>query len=140
MIANDANAENGAFARYIAVKEDIQMHIPDDVSFEAAATTGVGIGTTFYALYKVLGLPLPDSTASDHSSQTEPRETVLIYGGNTATGSLAIQVAKLYVFRNHWNAMSHFTDLMLQVRCESCSDMLTQALRPHEEARRRSSL
>jgi NADPH:quinone reductase-like Zn-dependent oxidoreductase len=94
-IANDANAENGAFARYIAVKEDIQMHIPDNVSFEAAATTGVGIGTTGYALYKVLGLPLPESTASDQSSQTETRETVLIYGGSTATGSIAIQLAKL---------------------------------------------
>ena len=97
--ANDANAENGAFARYIAVKEDIQMHIPDSVSFEAAATIGVGIGTTGYALYKVLGLPLPDSTGSDQSSQTEARETVLIYGGSTATGSIAIQLAKLYASR-----------------------------------------
>jgi NADPH:quinone reductase-like Zn-dependent oxidoreductase len=97
LAANDANVENGAFARYIAVKEDIQMHIPDNVSFEAAATTGVGIGTTGYALYKVLGLPLPDSTAGNHSSQSKAREVVLIYGGSTATGSLAIQLAKLYV-------------------------------------------
>ena len=95
LAANDAHAENGAFARYIAVKEEIQMHIPDNVSFEAAATTGVGVGTTVYALYKVLGLPLPDSTASNHSSQTEARDTVLIYGGSTATGSIAIQLAKL---------------------------------------------
>jgi NADPH:quinone reductase-like Zn-dependent oxidoreductase len=71
------------------------MHIPGNVSFEAAATTGVGIGTTGYALYKVLGLPLPDPTVGDHSGQTEARDTVLIYGGRTATGSLAIQLAKL---------------------------------------------
>jgi NADPH:quinone reductase-like Zn-dependent oxidoreductase len=75
------------------------MHMPDNVSFEAAATTGVGIGTTGYALYKVLGLPLPDSTASNESSQTEARDTVLIYGGSTATGSIAIQLAKLYASR-----------------------------------------
>lgn len=100
MAANDANAENGAFARYIAVKEDIQMHIPENVSFEAAATTGVGIGTTGYGLYKVLGLPFPDPTASDHYSQTEARDTVLIYGGSTATGSIAIQLAKLYDCRH----------------------------------------
>ena len=99
MTANDANAENGAFARYIAVQEDIQMHIPDNVSFEAAATTGVGVGTTGYALYKVLGLPFPDSTASDHSGQTGVRDTVLIYGGSTATGSIAVQLAKLQVSR-----------------------------------------
>ncbi|KAI7778679.1 hypothetical protein LA080_001914 [Diaporthe eres] len=42
---NDANPENGAFARYIAVKGDIQMHIPNHVSFEAASTVGVGICT-----------------------------------------------------------------------------------------------
>lgn len=71
------------------------MHIPDNVSFEAAATTGCGIGTTGYALYKVLGLPLPDPTADDRSSQPEERETILIYGGSTATGSLAIQFAKV---------------------------------------------
>lgn len=76
------------------------MHIPDNVSFEAAATTGVGIGTSVYALYKVLGLPLPDSTASNHSGQTEARDTILIYGGSNATGSIAIQLAKLYVSRN----------------------------------------
>jgi NADPH:quinone reductase-like Zn-dependent oxidoreductase len=95
LAANDANPENGAFARYITVKEDIQMHIPNNVSFEAAATTGVGVGTTCYALYKVLGLSLPDSTAGDHSGQTEARDTVLVYGGSTATGSIAIQLAKL---------------------------------------------
>ena len=99
MAANDANAANGAFARYIAVKEDLQMHIPDTVSFEAAATTGVGIGSAGYGLYKVLGLPFPDSTVGNHSSQTEARGTVLIYGGSTATGSIAIQLAKLYDFR-----------------------------------------
>ena len=96
MAANDANAENGAFARYIAVKEDLQMHIPDNVSFEAAATTGVGIGSAGYGLYKVLSLPFPDSTVGNHSSQIEARDTVLIYGGSTATGSIAIQLAKLY--------------------------------------------
>ena len=94
-VANDANAENGAFAHYIAVTEDIQMHIPDNVSFEAAATTGVGIGTTGYGLYKVLDLPLPDSSASVPSSQRELGDTILIYGGSTATGSLVIQLAKL---------------------------------------------
>lgn len=88
-IANDANYENGAFARYIAVKGDIQMHIPDKVSFEEAAGVGVGIGTTGYALYRVLGLTLPPAK-SDGTGKT-----ALIYGGSTATGSVAIQFAKL---------------------------------------------
>ncbi len=89
-LANDANYENGAFARHIAVKGDLQMHIPDNVSFEEAAGIGVGVGTTGYALYQVLGLPLPPQTNGSG-------KTVLIYGGSTATGSVAIQLAKLYV-------------------------------------------
>jgi len=40
------------------------------------------------ALYQILELPLPPSTASKNFP-------VLIYGGSTATGSLAIQFAKL---------------------------------------------
>lgn len=90
---NDANPETGAFARYIAVKGDLQMHIPDDVSFEAASTVGVGIGTVGYGLYHVLKLRYPGSEPKEHG------ETVLIYGGSTATGSLAIQFAKLRVFQ-----------------------------------------
>ncbi|KAK7702345.1 hypothetical protein SLS64_009636 [Diaporthe eres] len=85
--------ENGAFARYIAVKGDIQMHIPNHVSFEAASAVGVGICTVGYGLYHVLNLRYPGPEAEDHE------ETVLVYGGSTATGALAIQFAKLRVYQ-----------------------------------------
>ncbi|KAI1612188.1 putative zinc-binding oxidoreductase ToxD [Exophiala viscosa] len=90
---NDANPENGAFARYIAVKGDIQMHIPDAVGFEAACTVGVGVATTGYALYHVLGLPLPVLGSVENTG--DGPEPILIYGGSTATGTIAIQFAKL---------------------------------------------
>jgi NADPH:quinone reductase-like Zn-dependent oxidoreductase len=89
LTGNDAEPENGAFARLISVKGDIQMHIPDGVSFEAACTVGCGIATTGFGLYKVLNLPLPDTNPRDSA------EYILIYGGSTATGTLAIQFAKL---------------------------------------------
>ncbi|KIW20596.1 hypothetical protein PV08_01171 [Exophiala spinifera] len=86
---NDGNHEHGTFARYIAVKGDLQFHIPDNVTFEAACTVGVGVITTGYGLYHVLKLPLPDAIS-------EPANTpILIYGGSTATGTLAIQFAKM---------------------------------------------
>jgi NADPH:quinone reductase-like Zn-dependent oxidoreductase len=45
--ASDASQpENGTFAEYIMVKADIALHIPDNLSFEEAATTGVTILTT----------------------------------------------------------------------------------------------
>lgn len=70
---NDANPETGSFARYVAVKVDLQMHIPDDVGFEAACKVGVGIGTVGYGLYKVLGLPWPGVEESNN------QDAILIY-------------------------------------------------------------
>ena len=70
------------------VKDGLLAKIPDSMSFEDTATLGVGVTTVGQALYMTLGLPLP----------TEPATTpilILIYGGSTATGTLAIQYAKL---------------------------------------------
>lgn len=65
------------------------MRIPDHLSFEAASTFGMGISTSAQALYQSLKLPLPtiDPISTNH--------TVLVYGGSSATGSIAIQLAKL---------------------------------------------
>ncbi|KAF3760258.1 putative zinc-binding oxidoreductase ToxD [Cryphonectria parasitica EP155] len=97
---NDFNPETGAFARYIAVKGDIQMHVPDSVSFEEASTTGVGVATAGYSLYYVLNLPWPDV---DNAAVAGPADTdadvIFIYGGSTATGTVAIQFAKLSGWR-----------------------------------------
>jgi NADPH:quinone reductase-like Zn-dependent oxidoreductase len=85
---NLVHLEDGAFGEHLTAKGDIQIKIPDNVSFEEAATLGVGITTVGQALYQALALPLPD-TPSKH------RFPILIYGGSTATGALAIQFAKL---------------------------------------------
>lgn len=66
------------------------MHIPDSVGFDAAASVGCGVGTVGYGLYKVLGLPWPEDGKNSSTQQW-----ILVYGGSTATGSLAIQFAKL---------------------------------------------
>lgn len=85
---NDANLETGAFARYIIAKGDLVLRIPDGVSWEEASTTGVAFGTVAMGLYKILGLPYPGKSGSDNAP-------ILIYGGSTATGTVAIQFAKL---------------------------------------------
>ena len=85
---NKVEPEDGCFAEYAVAKGDVQMKIPDNLSDEDAATLGVGISTVGQGLYQSLGLPLPDSPAKSPL-------WVLVYGGSTATGSLAIQFAKL---------------------------------------------
>ena len=64
------------------------MRIPPRLSFTDAATLPVGLATVALGLYKHLGLPLPPATVMSSS-------WILVYGGSSATGSLAIQFAKL---------------------------------------------
>jgi NADPH:quinone reductase-like Zn-dependent oxidoreductase len=73
------------------VKGDVALRIPSNVSFEEAATMGCGIGTVALGLYKHLSLPLPPVTPDDKN----PKDFLLVYGGSSATGTLAIQFAKL---------------------------------------------
>jgi len=80
--------EDGAFGNVITAKGDIQIKIPENVSYEEASTLGVGITTVGQALHQSLELPLPTHPAST-------KIPLMIYGGSTATGSLAIQFAKL---------------------------------------------
>lgn len=58
------------------------------MSFEDAATLGVGITTVGQGLYQELGLPFPPA-------KVEEPTPILIYGASTATGTLAVQYAKL---------------------------------------------
>ena len=64
------------------------MKVADNIPIEQAATLGVGITTVAQGLYQNLGLPLPPAKV-----QNQP--WILIYGGSTATGTIAIQYAKL---------------------------------------------
>ncbi|QGA21042.1 hypothetical protein EYB26_008752 [Talaromyces marneffei] len=86
---NSVQPQDGAFAEHILAKGDIQVKIPDSLSFEDASTLTLGVTTVMQGLYqKALKLNLPD----------DPVKTdipVLIYGGSTATGALGIQFAKL---------------------------------------------
>ena len=84
---NSASAEDGSFAEYLMAKGDVCMKIPDNLSDEEASTLGVGISTVGQGLYQSLGLPLP--------GQGKAGYPLLVYGGSTATGTLAIQFGVL---------------------------------------------
>ncbi|THC98053.1 hypothetical protein EYZ11_002479 [Aspergillus tanneri] len=92
--SNAVYPEDGAFAEYITAKGDVQMLIPDNLSFEEAATLGVGISTVGQGLYQSLQLAWPTEPITQ-----SPAPFVLIYGGSTATGTLAIQFAKISGYR-----------------------------------------
>lgn len=87
------------------MKEHDQIHIPENLSFQKAATIGVGITTVGLSLYQSLKLKLPN----DPIAEPVP---ILIYGGSSATGSLAIQVAKLSGYQVHTTCSSHNFDFV----------------------------
>jgi len=64
------------------------MKIPENISYEEAATLGVSITTVGQGLYQSLKLSPPTSPIKD-------KTPLLIYGGTTGTGLFAIQFAKL---------------------------------------------
>jgi NADPH:quinone reductase-like Zn-dependent oxidoreductase len=82
-----SDPESGAFSEYVLAKSGCSLKIPDSMSFENACALGVGITTVGQAMYESLELPWPGSPGKG--------TPVLIYGGSTATGTLAIQMAKL---------------------------------------------
>lgn len=80
--------ENGAFADYIVAKGDIALKIPDQLSFEEASTLGVGLLTVGQGMYQAMKLPWPQQPSQE-------KEQILIYGASSATGTLAVQFARL---------------------------------------------
>lgn len=87
--------ENGTFADVIVVKADIGLRIPDGMTFEDAAATGVTVLTTGRCLYQKLDITMP-SSADILAGQDQQ---ILIYGGSTAMGTMLIQFATLSGFQ-----------------------------------------
>ncbi|KAK1752815.1 chaperonin 10-like protein [Echria macrotheca] len=85
--SNVVQPEDGCFAEYCIVKSELATKIPDRLTDEEACTLGVGITTVGQGLYQSLGLPLPGTGKANFP--------ILINGASTATGSLAVQFARL---------------------------------------------
>lgn len=114
--SNAVQPEDGAFAEYIVAKADVQMKIPDYLSFEDAATLGVGIVTVTQGLYHRMGLEWPTSPIKDQNT------TILIYGGSTATGVLGIQFAKLSGYKVITTCSKHNFDLVKSLGADEVFD------------------
>ncbi|PVH97219.1 oxidoreductase-like protein [Periconia macrospinosa] len=87
--ANLSFEDDGAFAEYALVRDGHIAKIPECLTFEETATLGVGITTIGQALYMTMGIPKPGEEPLAGSPY------ILVYGGSSATGTLAIQFAKL---------------------------------------------
>ncbi|KAJ4417397.1 transport protein particle 22 kDa subunit [Gnomoniopsis sp. IMI 355080] len=85
------NPYNGAFAQYAVTDSRHTLRVPDSVSdTQAAAIGAIGWGTAALALSDPEALNLPGLP----SKPAEKPLPVLVYGGATATGIIAIQMLK----------------------------------------------
>jgi len=113
--SNALGHEDGGFQEIIRARGDLQIKIPDNLTFEEASTLGVGISTVGQALYQSLEFPLPESG-------TKKNDYLLIYGGSTATGSLGIQYAKLSGLHVVTTASTHNFDYVKSLGADAVFD------------------
>lgn len=74
--------EYGGYAERLAVAEDLVMELPDEMSYEQAAASGLVFSTAYFGLR--------------HRAQLTEGETVLITGAGGGVGSAGVQLAKAW--------------------------------------------
>lgn len=92
--SNPIDYPSGSFAEYVAAHGDLLLQLPDSMTFEEGAVLGgSGIATLRLALYESLRLTgTPESPLKGGSIPH-----VLVYGGSTSTGTMALQILRLCV-------------------------------------------
>ena len=116
-----SNHEYGAFSEYVLAFEHLTTALPQRMSFDEGATIGVGITTVGQALGGCLRLPLPVPSPF-LAREGVPGQFILIYGGQTSTGILAIQLAKLSGLRVIATCSSNGFDRVKSLGAEQAFD------------------
>lgn len=86
---NPADKTAGAFAEYVLAIEDLSCHVPEALSFTQACSMGLAIATAGLALFQAPGLQLREPHLQPVERDSDV--FVLVSGGATATGTMAIQ-------------------------------------------------
>lgn len=101
----------GCFQQYVAVPAHTVLPVPKGIPMDAAACVGVAGLAAAMTLWKWLDVPMPEPSATDTPTNSAPskvaaesstsdgtdnsqdHEWLLIWGGSTATGQFATQIA-----------------------------------------------
>jgi NADPH:quinone reductase-like Zn-dependent oxidoreductase len=83
-------AAEGAFQKFVILRQEAATAMPDSISFEQAAVLPLAVATAACGLFleDQLGLRTPSVEGSGTTGKT-----VLIWGGSTSVGSAAVQLA-----------------------------------------------
>ncbi|KAI9768104.1 MAG: putative secondary metabolism biosynthetic enzyme [Geoglossum simile] len=88
--ANPIDHESGAFAEYLRADPEFTFNMPDSMSFETAASISSSVLATLgLALFKAMRIPFTPERP------TEKPKKVLVWGGSTSVGTMAIQLLRI---------------------------------------------
>jgi len=88
--ANPIDHESGAFAEYLRADPEFTFNMPDSMSFERAASIGSSVLATLgLALFRAMPISFMPGRCAGKPQQ------VLIWGGSTSVGTMAIQLLRL---------------------------------------------
>lgn len=114
--------EVGAFGEYIVATVHTLLKIPDNMSFEVAATLGLAVGTATFGLFSQLRVPATLEQLRTVAVDESTHDFVLVAGGSTATGARAIQLLKLAGLRPIATASPSKFDMVLRFGAEKVFD------------------
>jgi len=77
-----ALVHGGGYANYCAIREDQCLQVPDNIELQAAAGLPEALLTAWHNVFE--------------RAQLKPAETLLVQGGSSGIGSIAVQMAKLW--------------------------------------------
>ncbi|KAK7921532.1 alcohol dehydrogenase [Apiospora marii] len=91
----------GAFADYVTLPADMAIRMPESMSMEEGAALGTAVGSACMALFWSLGIDPALLTARPRAPADEEQQAtkVLVYGGSTCTGTMAMQLLRRCGFR-----------------------------------------
>ncbi|KAI9771197.1 MAG: putative secondary metabolism biosynthetic enzyme [Geoglossum umbratile] len=88
--ANPIDHEAGSFAQYLRADPEFTFNMPESMSYETAASIGASVlATLALALFRALRIPFTPEQPTENPKQ------VLVWGGSTACGTMAIQLLRL---------------------------------------------
>lgn len=111
--------DNGSFAEYVRLVAAVCFKLPESMSYEEAASFPIPHLTGVQAFYMRLNIPKPFSPTPNPNPK---RESILIWGGSTAVGHHAIQLAALSGLKVYVTASPDVHEELKSLGAEACFD------------------
>jgi len=93
-VRGSVNPNRGGFAEFVAIDWELTAPVPDRLGPQAASTLPLSLGTAVLAINHALGISMPPVPYPSGRPQ-ESTAWMLVWSGASATGQMAIQIARL---------------------------------------------